>query len=651
MSTICFCARVDKPLPPVPDPTNLLLQFDSGSGITFQDSVYHMLTLGTTGSGKTQSAMLPALKRHIEPGNSGIVIDVKGNLRSTVRAIATRCGRGEAVVEFGTSPTATPVNLLTTMTPADFYNFCITLLKANCDSQSSNFDFHAKGAGIAKDCFAMLRWLAEKRPEFAPTLPLILEMFGNHLQATALFERFVDGLSAPTQEQTDFISHIKNYNFHILNQTQEKQSDLTQCQQVNYNTAMIINAFKEFLDVPGITKKFCAHGAGGIDMSTLLGEGKIICLRLDPQSGQVGVNIGRQLLNSYYEAIYTRGTETIKGRSTQDFVFIDEFQDVADLSPGRFSDANFLAQAREFGVAFLAAPQSISARINRGVFSTAAEAFVSNCNHKIFFFSEDIITQAVASRYSTVDLISLKPGHAFAVRYDSACREHRWGMETLNGAFRSVMELGVTEAPAVTPTEAPAAPTLGQLVSLASQNTSGGGVQVRRDAGQPRWGNRMLSEERGSGFERKIDENESRAKFMVLFPDLFTENANVRVAPGWQKAAEKALRGFQALDSGIKIDFLTMGQNGGLEAACAGRRLAEVKMLNRMLEKTRGLCVYCGAALEKKKEVQEDPVRRSRRRVYQNLEADFDDEPTMPPPDDEPALPICGQCGDKFVCE
>ena len=646
MGTIGFCGSPQKSAFTASDPENLLLQFDSGAGITFADSVYHMIALGTTGSGKTQSAMLPALKRHIEHGNSGIVIDVKGNLRTAVRTIAIGCGRGEAVIEFGTAATATPVNLLATMTPADFYNFCITLLKANCNDQSSNFDFHAKGAGIAKDCFTMLRWMGEKQSEFSPTLPLILEMFGNHIQATALFERFAGGLVEPTQEQSDFISYVKCSNFHVLNQTQEKLNDLTQSQQVNYNTNMIVNAFKEFLDVPNIAKKFCAPGAGGIDMAGLLREGKIICLRLDPQAGQVGVNIGRQMLNSYYEAVYTRGTEPVKGRTTQDFVFIDEFQDVADLSPNRFSDVNFLAQAREFGVAFMAATQSISALINRGVFSTAAEAFVSNCNNKIFFFSDDIVTQSVASRYSTVDLINLRPGQAFAVRYDSDSREHRWGMETLNEAYRSVMELGVSETPAATPAEAPAAPTLGQLVTLAGQNAPG--VPVRREAGQPRWGNRMPAEERGSGFERKIDENASRDKFMAMFPDLFSENANIRVPPGWQEAAEKALKGFQALGSGIKIDFLTMGQNGGLEASIAGRRLAEIKMLNRLLEKTRGLCVFCGAALEKR-EAQEEPVRYSRRRGYENLEADFDDTP-MPVPDAEPSLPICGQCGEEFGC-
>ena len=493
----------------------------------------------------------------------------------------------------------------------------------------------------------MLRWMAEKQPEFSPSLPLILEMFSNHIQATALFERFEASLSEPTQEQSDFVSHIKNYNFHILNQTQEKQGDLTQCQQVNYNTAMIINAFKEFLDVPGITKNFCAHGAGGIDMASLLLEGKIICLRLDPQAGQVGVSLGRQILNSYYEAVYTRGTEAVRGRPTQDFVFIDEFQDVADLSPGRFSDTNFLAQAREFGVALMVATQSISALVNRGVFSTAAEAFVSNCNHKIFFFSDDIVTQAVAARYSTVDLIDLRPGQAFAVRYDSDSREHHWALETLNSAYRSVMELGVTEAPAAAPAEAPAAPTLGQLVSLVSQSVPGNGVPSRREAGQPRWGNRMPSEERGGQVERKIDENESRDKFLALFPDLFSENANVRVPPGWQEAAEKALRGFQALGSGIKIDFLTMGPGGGLEASIAGRRLAEIKMLNKILEKTRTLCVFCGARLEKKEEAREEPVRRGRRRVYQ--EPDFDDEPPAPP-DAEPVLPICVKCGEKFGC-
>jgi type IV secretory pathway TraG/TraD family ATPase VirD4 len=62
-------------------PHECLLRFDSGNSITFEDARHHMLVMGTTGSGKTASVVLPALSRLIEAGHCGVIIDVKGNLR------------------------------------------------------------------------------------------------------------------------------------------------------------------------------------------------------------------------------------------------------------------------------------------------------------------------------------------------------------------------------------------------------------------------------------------------------------------------------------------------------------------------------------------------------------------------------------------
>ena len=94
------------------DPQECLLRFDSGNHITFEDARHHMLVMGTTGSGKTASVVLPALFRLIEAGHRGIIVDIKGNLRDQARAFARQCGREADLVEFGSASSATPLNLL-----------------------------------------------------------------------------------------------------------------------------------------------------------------------------------------------------------------------------------------------------------------------------------------------------------------------------------------------------------------------------------------------------------------------------------------------------------------------------------------------------------------------------------------------------------
>ncbi len=567
-------------------PENLLLEFDSGRGITFDSSLRHLLVTGTTGSGKTRSVMLPILKRHIESGNCGFVVDVKGNLRGMIREIAEDCGRGDDVVEFGTSETATPVNLLSNMDAPQFYDFCIELMRDNFFGETNNMDFHVRGARIAKECFQMLKWLGARHPVLAPNLLTILELFSDFKRATALFQHFASDIADRNdEEQMEFVKGVKNSQFHVLNQLWEKSGNIEQAQQMSFCTDQLITALKGFVDVPGMAN-FCAQGAAGIDMDELVRQKKIVALRCDPQSGMTGAHIGRHMLNQFYKAIFEEG---IRQRDHQRFVFIDEFQEVADLGGGRFSDVNFIAQAREFGVGFMAATQSASALMNRGNSRVAVEAFASNCNSKIMFFTDDEQTRAIAARYSTTDLIDLKPGQAFVINYDSDTRKHEWGVETFSKAYGLTAGLRGEASVSVKTGHA-------ERIRLAKAMAD---LKIRDIPYSPR--ERPKKEE-----SEPVDSNPIRDEFLREFPFLFSETSNIRIPPGWKKAAKEALVFFEGLNLGIVIDSLAMGERQTLYACACHRQLHEFKMLNKVLVGTKYLCMYCGARLEDKDEEGED---------------------------------------------
>ena len=92
--------------------SDTLVAFDEGESISFADASHNMITLGTTGSGKTMQIILPAACSLIKAGFGGLIVDVKGNFTNYVRMIAREYGRLDDVVEFGPGPDATPVNLL-----------------------------------------------------------------------------------------------------------------------------------------------------------------------------------------------------------------------------------------------------------------------------------------------------------------------------------------------------------------------------------------------------------------------------------------------------------------------------------------------------------------------------------------------------------
>jgi len=632
-------------------PHECLLRFDSGNSITFEDARHHMLALGTTGSGKTASVVLPALFRLIEAGHCGVIIDIKGNLRGQARAFARQCGRSADLVEFGSSPSATPLNLLCGMDMSAVRNLLRTLTMGHFQSASHSKDWHMKGVHQGGDCVQLLRYLTELDTAFEPTLCMIASMVNDYALSAGLFGLFKKALfNKNNVEQRMFVQQIASNEFHIFNYDAERTAKRSSSylEQITWNLQGIRMALTDFLEAPGIARGFASQGAAGVDVRGLLEQNKIVLLRFGPDTGPVGSLLARMILREYYKAVYAIGLTMPEG--VYSFACLDEFQDFADLGSGRFSDTNFIAQAREFHAIFLASTQSMAALANRGNSFAAVSAFVSNCNARVLFYSDDPFTQSMAAQYdSGIRLNGLRSGEAFVLQYDTEQRKHFFGVETLQQAYAVARDIlrqaaysgdkdsGVTaEAETVPPlfelleqaearhnaaVEEKKRADTSELKEDESASRKTGLHSVEKESSFPGEGESPVAESPSSDTPDDLGERmlklihstegyEGALRLRKSFSQYFPANGQVCMAipAGWVSYVEKAFQAF--MKSGLTLTIGVMVEKGGALVVFAAEpnwkpmwvadyRHTGERLMNALLRGTRELCPLCGGSAAK----------------------------------------------------
>lgn len=628
---------------------NCVIQFDSGNGVTFEDARHHILTMGTTGSGKTASVVLPAIQRLLEGGHCGLIIDIKGNMRRQVYALARDCGRADDIVELGSAPSARPINFLKGLEQSQIYEFLEALTVQAFAGKSHNMDFHAKGISMATDCATLLQYLNKADPAFEQNLKTIAEMFNNYEFAATLFTFFRTNIyDATDEEQVSFVQTVKANPFHILMEGAQRDTlRSSRADQLAYATQAMRNALKSFMDAPGIADNFAACNGMGLNLRELLSRNKILLLRFGPETGPIGAMLSRAVMQEYYKAVFATGMSFPKGRCS--FVCLDEYQEVADISPGRLSDVSFVAQAREFNAIFIASTQSMSALMNRGESAAAVEAFASNCNTRIMFYSDDPLTQAMASRYDTSKRLSeLEPGQAFVVRYDHEKRKHSHGLETFQIAYEKTQSTMNKTGPEPRKVKnkgvAVARKSLRELVVLTSRLQRSKIKKTSPDAeqtAQPAWlegftpdkGHTPVIHEEEKQPMKHTTANSAEAQMLINdYPQFFPgTEVDIGIPIGWIAFTKRAFAAFSK--SGLQISISSIGtfegalrvsgKSSGMNKKCdyTGQHL-----LNSLLRNTRKVCAFCGEGTQL-------PEKHTAK--YSNT-------------DEEDTLPICAGCLEKF---
>lgn len=619
---------------------DVLLRFDSGERrITFKDAAHHLITLGTTGSGKSMSVIFPCLMSLFSIGATGLIIDVKGNLRSKVRAIAKKLGREKDIIELGTAPSAQKINILKDLTAHGLRIFFEEIVMSHCGGDHTNSDWTKRGIMQTGDCAVLLSFLAKEYPEFTPTVRLVLDMIENPPEAAKLFKLFKQKIYDPNNmEQRRFVSTVENNEFHPLKEQSDNGSSRTSSdEQQTWNLNMSRDGLRAFLATPGIEENFCFADGPGVDLYPYLAAGKIVILRFELDTGPVGNKLARMVMSHFYQTVFEMGQQKRQERKL--FICVDEFQEVADLSDGRFSDTSFIAQAREFNCAFIAATQSMSALICKGQASTAVEAFIANCNQRILFYSDDPVTQEMAKRYdANINLSELEGGEAFVVSYNQAKRRHEHGVETLQEAYLSTKELtDNAEENYARPSLANSQPSI-SLFSLYDKLKYLPNPQKSESSAQSKKTKTTALVNK----ELDMQGNEFYDEFRDFFsPDL--DPASFNLPNGWLVPVRKAFRLFAQTGMNIQISRFKL-RNGYLYVETeesnhhSSSQDLRTDILNSLLQTTYlpSRCVICGESTVSQKEAPQSTNKRRR--------SEYDD--------DEDISPKYRQIEErKFVCE
>ncbi len=604
---------------------NALLLFDSNNNISLEDARHNSLVLGSTGSGKTYSAVLPATYSFIRKGYAGIIIDIKGNLRDQVYSLAKACGREKDLVEFGTAASATPLNLLANMDPHEVHETIKTLTLDNFQGQSHNLDFHMKGVEQAVSCAQLLSYLSEKENDIAPNLCFISELITDLDLASILYKHFLDSVYDENNfEQKEFVSKIESCFFHLFNYSKHSNSNNQRessryFEQLNYCLDTVRAALNQFISVPGIASGFADNNkTNGLDMQKLILGKKIVLLRFEPDSGPIGAAISRTLIEAYYRAIYTIGVT--KAQKNPSFICMDEFQEVADLSHSRFSDMKFISQAREFNAHFLASTQSVSALVTHSTSSIQVNAFLANCNNRIIFYSDDPFTQEFVSRLDfNTTLKDLKSSEAFVARYDSENRSHHYQIETFHRLYAEVCELMKKyKKPSSRVKKEKNIQKLREIIMLKIQteklesasNTSSSASQTQGSVEMTNPTTTaediVFSMEENAHEEKNLTENPFSAKIHKEFAEFFStdgdELSEIVIPIGWEECLINALRAFrqQKFNYKIKGFYVDDGRLRVFREYRNNNASEEIMktFLDELLRATLNTCSLCGTHIK-----------------------------------------------------
>ena len=435
-------------------PPDALHRFDNGHIVTFADGTHNTLILGTTGSGKTHSAMLPALDRLVRAGFGGVVVDSKGSLAPYVRAIATVAGRAEDIVEAGPYDTAARFDILAGCNPAEQEAILDALLLSYIGPNDHNAYFHKTGLHQFAEIVDVSRRLCRRTG-----IP-----FGMHIPVRAVHDsqyalRLLQSFksAATGGEDEALIRSIEASSTHLMPRDAQTMGTRVWQEQTAYFASPVRTGWGILAGTPGLVANFFGAGGQPFNPETLVFDGhKILLLRLSPEAGEAGAGICRLLLRRYYAAAYKRGRSLPDGQYS--FLLADEFQDYVSTAPSDpLNDALWLAKCREFRAVTLLGTQSATALAQRAVRGMEdVRAMLGNCNCRVYLYSDDPETCRLAETATPTPLHRLAPGQCVLAAYDTQTRRHVACLTSMNRqyqALRPVLEQAVQTEDASPPPE------------------------------------------------------------------------------------------------------------------------------------------------------------------------------------------------------
>jgi len=417
-----------------------LYEFDEGDTLSFDEGTHGVLVIGGVGRGKTASFMLPMASSLIENGLPGLIIDIKNNFTDQIRKLAKAAGREDDIIEIGTHPSATPINILAGLSLDEMHQLFESLIIRGMEN-SRNIDWLHKGIRILSDVAMLLHYVSQNNLLFVPNFVLLDKCINDYEFARTVFKMYLDSAyDAEDYCQRAFVTRVQTSAFHIFTPQDQTTSS-------KYEEQLAFQLYTPRLVLGAITSdnSLCANLSGmdcslTLDYRELLKNNKIVLLRFKHTQGHAAKLLARLLKEKYYADIY-RTLDQDYERPKHCFFMADEYQDVINVSPDNtFDDFSWFSKAREFGCINVVASQALSSLYANSSQRDQVNALVANCSTKIVLQNDDPAADAYFRHFCGLDktLAQLGAAEALVSRFDLKKREQTVKMLHCSQAFKQI---------------------------------------------------------------------------------------------------------------------------------------------------------------------------------------------------------------------
>lgn len=331
--------------------TSVLFAFDDNTRIHRDEAVRSTLILGSTGSGKTHSIILPMLDKLIGAEYGGVVIDVKGNLGEHVHSLAALHGRGADVLEIGSGPAAVSLNLLEGMSAGERRDFFHELSMIGV-TQDYNAGWYAKGGVLASDVADVLDVLShcsalgDAADLFRPTLERVYLVLTDWNFAAAIWELGQELLRSGDipegSEEAMACDDIRNQHFHVFSCGGNDTTDMEFPKQLTWMLQGVTKTFAQLKNTENLLSRFSstAPDAPTLDFEREVYQNNhIVLVHFSPACGGAGEILSRLCKGRSYAAMYARGLQLPADRYT--FFVGDVFQAIINVDDPFGNDFDF----------------------------------------------------------------------------------------------------------------------------------------------------------------------------------------------------------------------------------------------------------------------------------------------------------------------
>lgn len=362
-------------------------KYDSHEPIFLPEkSLYqNILITGTTGSGKTSSAMYPFCKQlmeyqafNFEKKLGMLILDVKGNFYQQVLQFAENSFRKEDVIliQLGGKVTYNPLDK-PNLKPSVLAERLKTILLLFSPSNSDSY-WLDKSAQVLTECIKLCRLYNNNYVTFPEIHKLIF--------STSYFQEKLQQL------KSQFRNHQFNEEqcFDLLSALEFFESEF---QSLDSRVLSIIKSeisriTSMFLSDYAVQKIFCPAQSDVTfpGFQSVLQEGKIVVLSMNLAKYQ---NLSRFIAAYLKLDFQTEVLSSLENHSvTRPTVFLcDEFHEFVTAT-----DTNFFAQSREAKCINIVATQSYSSLLNTLKDATCVRVLTQNLVNKFWFRTDDTFT-------------------------------------------------------------------------------------------------------------------------------------------------------------------------------------------------------------------------------------------------------------------